>query len=398
MSGSSPSKQADSEPAPAPQVFAVASGKGGVGKTSLVANLGICLAALGRRVCVFDADTNLANINILLGLTPRYTLEHLLNGERDLDGLLLTAPGPMHIVPAASGIADLVSLGPAQRRRLLDALRELERQHDYLLIDCAAGVGETLVSLLLSAPRVVLVITSEPTSLTDAYSLLKVLRARGLRRPVYALVNRARTRDQALAVYQRFKQAAGRFIHMEVHSLGYVLADEAMADAVHRQMPLVTTHPDSPAARCLAALARVIDRRFRDGKGAERLSELWGELLQDLPEDEAVRGEGAVSEPTQGDPLQSLGCHVTAVVKSGNAQELQVLAAGVGALQERLQVALELSLSVDASSPAEVGADAVYRREEPPAGEALRESSINDAEKAGLLRARSNAGRLDMMS
>jgi len=163
-----------------PVVFAFASGKGGVGKTSIVANLGVSLAKSGKRVCVFDADTNLANINIMLRLRPEFTIEHLLKGEKRLDEIMIDGPERIRIIPAASRIADLVTLSTAQRSQILGALRQIENSFDYLLIDCAAGINQTVLTFLMSAPYVVLVITTEPTSLTDAYSLLKVLRERGI--------------------------------------------------------------------------------------------------------------------------------------------------------------------------------------------------------------------------
>lgn len=133
------------------KVIAISSGKGGVGKTNITTNLGIALALRGSEVCIFDADTNLANINILLGLHPSYTLEHFLNGERTIDEILQDGPRGVKIVPGASGIAEHTNLSTSQREKLVEALAELERRFDYLLIDTAAGIDDTVISFIQAA-------------------------------------------------------------------------------------------------------------------------------------------------------------------------------------------------------------------------------------------------------
>ncbi len=165
------------------RVIAVSSGKGGVGKTSISVNLAIALASRGKRVCVFDADTSLANVNILLNIAPRHTLEQVLDGSRRIEEILVQGPGGITIVPAASGIAQFASLDFKQQTLLLQALHVLEQQFDYQIIDTAAGISENVTTFLEAADHCVLVVTPEPTSLTDAFALVKVLQRRGCKTP-----------------------------------------------------------------------------------------------------------------------------------------------------------------------------------------------------------------------
>ncbi|MFQ5437172.1 MAG: AAA family ATPase, partial [Anaerolineae bacterium] len=151
------------------RVIAITSGMCGVGKTNITSNLGIALANRGARVCIFDANTSLANINSVMGLNPSYTIEHLLCGEKSIDDIIIDGPKGVKIVPAASDIAKCAQLDPEQRRRLIEALAKLEERFDYLLIDTAAGVSDTVLNFILSAQYVVLVISPEPTSLSDAF-------------------------------------------------------------------------------------------------------------------------------------------------------------------------------------------------------------------------------------
>lgn len=242
------------------RVIAITSGKGGVGKTNISANLGISLAAQGHRVCIFDADTSLANINILLGLTPSHTLEHLLSGEKKIEEILLQGPGGLEIVPAASGIMEFVSLNKGQQKRLLTAVRKLSRRFDYLLIDTAAGINEPLLSFLQAAPYTIMTITPEPTSLTDAFSLLKVLKGRDFNHPVFVVVNMAPGLTSAHDAYKRFRDAVAKYLNIKVYYLGHVLSDGELSHAVLKQQPVILQRPYALASRCIRSLSERLER------------------------------------------------------------------------------------------------------------------------------------------
>jgi len=277
MANSSVDLQQDkSEHAKTALAIAITSGKGGVGKTNLTTNLGIALAKGGHKVCIFDADTSLANINILLGLTPEFTLEQFFNGEKNIEEILLTGPENVKIIPSASGIAEFAELQEDKQSRIVDALRSLEKQFDYILIDTAAGIGENVINFLQSAQYAVVVISPEPTSLTDAFSLVKVLQRRQYDKPIYTLVNMAKDYKHSMDVFKRFSQAVNKYIHLKVRYLGYIPMDQAMRSAVAMQSPVVVSEPHSSAARCVTLLSQILVKHFKaDEKPESSISSFW---------------------------------------------------------------------------------------------------------------------------
>src|SRR5664279_3515957 len=179
------------QPLFAARVVAITSGKGGVGKTNVVAGLALALAQLGQRVVVLDADFGLANLDILLGLSPEYTLEHVLRGEKLMEEILLDGPFGIKIIPASSGIQELTRLDSAAELRLIQGLQRISATNDWLLIDTAAGIHDSVIKLLMAAQEVLLVTTPEPTALVDAYAMVKVVHLRDPRKPLWLLVNNA---------------------------------------------------------------------------------------------------------------------------------------------------------------------------------------------------------------
>ena len=281
------------------QVIAITSGKGGVGKTNVTSNLAVALAKQGNRVCIFDADTSLANINVIMGVTPLYTVEHLLSGERDIEEILLEGPQGVMIVPAASGIAELADLDAAGRARLIAALRTLEDSFDYLLIDTAAGIGDSVLSFVQSAQHTILVISTEPTSLTDAFALLRVLKRQAYERPAYVLVNMAVNYANSMEVYKRFEAAVRKYLGMKVHYLGYITDDKAIKISIGRQRPVLLHDPDALASRCFTTLAAVLSKQFTSQAAPHSFSAWWSGLADQgeaAAETEAPAPEAHVSE------------------------------------------------------------------------------------------------------
>jgi len=275
-------------PTTAARIIAISSGKGGVGKTNVSTNLGIALARRGHRVCVFDADTGLANINILLNFTPEYTLEHLLSGERAIDDILVQRPEGIAVVPAASGLAECADLGPGQRERMLAALRALETHFDYILIDTAAGIGPGVLDFVRSAHYPILTVTAEPTALTDAYAMLRVLHRGGWRHPVYLLVNDVADLDQAREVFGRFHGTVDKYLGAEVHFCGFIAHDDLLPASVRLRQPLLTFAPRSPAANCFTILARHLDTRLGRETSAGLFSHYWERQWQETTKAQAV--------------------------------------------------------------------------------------------------------------
>ncbi len=215
--------------------IAITSGKGGVGKSNISINLGIALSQQGEKVCLFDADINLANTNILLGLTPTLTLHDFLSERIDISEILTPGPSGIQIVPAATGIANFTHLDRPQQTNMLSALQDLEKKFDYLLIDTAAGVDETLINFLLAAPYTIIAITPEPTSLTDAFSLLKALKERDFTQPVFVIVNMVDSRAVAHDAFKRFNGAVTKYLGFKLRYLGYISNDNKLSESVRKQ-------------------------------------------------------------------------------------------------------------------------------------------------------------------
>ena len=239
----------------APHVIAIASGKGGVGKTNLTANLAVALASRGLRVCVLDADLGLANLDVVLGLSPARSLRDVVRGERRLEDVLIDGPAGIRIIPAASGFEELTRLGPDDQLRLLAEVDGLEASVDVLLVDTAAGISANVLYFTAAAADALVVITPEPTALTDAYALVKVLATRYGRREFLVAVNMAAGQADAEAAFRRLARVAERFLRVRLEYQGYVPYDDALPRAVRAQHPVVLAAPGSPASQSLAALA-----------------------------------------------------------------------------------------------------------------------------------------------
>jgi flagellar biosynthesis protein FlhG len=241
------------------RVIAVTGGKGGVGKTSVSVNLATGLAAAGRRVVLLDGDLGLANVDVLLGLSPRYTLAHVLSGERTLDEILVEAKQGFKIVPAASGAADLAALGSAGHLGLVQAFSGLATRVDTLIIDTAAGIAPGVLQFSQAAQHVLVVVTDEPTSLTDAYALIKVLsRDHGVSR-FRVVGNMAREAGEGETLFKKLEKVTARFLDVLLEYAGCVPDDEHVRRAIRVQRPVLDAYPGSPAGRAFKKLAACAD-------------------------------------------------------------------------------------------------------------------------------------------
>ncbi|MCP9450552.1 MAG: MinD/ParA family protein [Nitrospira sp.] len=237
------------------RVVAVSSGKGGVGKTNVVANWAVALGRSGKRVLVLDADLGLGNLDVLLGLVPRHTIEHALSGVCTLREICLEGPAGIQVLPASSGVPHLTSLTESQQLVIQEQLEELAAGMDVLLIDTGAGISPNVTFFASAAHEIVIVVTPEPTSLTDAYALIKVLTRRYRERRFKVLVNQARGPREAAEVFRRLDTAVDRFLQVAVEPIGYVPHDDYVTLAVMRQKAVADLFPDSPAAQAFARLA-----------------------------------------------------------------------------------------------------------------------------------------------
>ena len=267
------------------QTIAITSGKGGVGKTNLAVNLATVLAGMQRRVVLLDADLGLANADILCNVQPRFNLAHVVAGQRALAEVLTPVPAGFSLIPGASGLAKMADLTEADRKRIVVELDSVDESADALIIDTGAGIGRNVLSFTSTADHVVIVTTPEPTAITDAYAVMKVLvrcgTVDGGGGKIGIMVNMVKNRDEALQVHERIASVARQFLKTDVAFSGYVVADSAVQQAVRKRAPFVLQYPNSAAAQCVQAWANRMDHRVdvAVGKGKPgffaRLASWW---------------------------------------------------------------------------------------------------------------------------
>lgn len=257
--------------------LAVTGSKGGVGKSNLVLNLAVALGRWGRRVLLVDGDLGLANIDVLLGLMPQQTVEHLLCDEGKLEDVLIDGPEGVRVLPAASGVPRLARMDADLRGRLLSSLSDCTGEMDDVLVDTGAGLNDTNITLQLAASQVLLVTTPEPTSLVDAYATLKVLWSADPDKSVEIVVNAAQDDDEAERAYEQIARAAQHFLGAEPGLAGVVYHDERVREAVRRQVPLMTLYPDSVAARCYERIALRLASASTESRPGE-MTDYWRRL------------------------------------------------------------------------------------------------------------------------
>ena len=253
-------------------MIAVTSGKGGVGKTSVVVNLAVALARLRQRVAIIDADFGLGNVDVHLGLTPPFHLGHVLTGEKEVHEIIVPGPAGVQIIPAGSGLRELTALNPSQWERLADALDTVSAEVDFMLIDTAAGISGNVVDLLHSLEHVLLVTSMEPGAIVDAYAVMKILTLRDPGREIGVLVNGVRDQGEADIVFRQLDVAAERFLNCRPHYSGYVPYDPVVRDAILVQRSTVDLDPQCPASRCFRVVAARLARLSPAGGRRMRLA------------------------------------------------------------------------------------------------------------------------------
>ncbi len=239
------------------RTIAITSGKGGVGKTNIAANMGLAIATQNKKVGLIDADLGLANIDVILKLKPRYNIEHVIAGEKNLKDTFVKGPAGLTIIPAGSGRMSLANLPDLDRDRLIRELVLSTSDFDIMFIDTAAGISHNVVDFALAAQEVIVITTPEPTAITDAYAMIKVIPQ--LRRMnIGIIVNMVKSPRQGRDVADRLIIAAKRFINATPYFMGHILTDAAVSDAISAQQPLIFRYPESDAAKCINLLANRI--------------------------------------------------------------------------------------------------------------------------------------------
>ncbi len=259
----------------ATQVIAVASGKGGVGKTNVVANLAVSLSKAGKRVLLLDADLGLGNLDVLLGLVPRHTIEDVLVGTHTLAEIMLKGPAGINVLPASSGVPRLTSLTESQQLMIQEQLADLAAEMDVLLIDTGAGISPNVTFFASSADETMVIISPEPTSLTDAYALIKVLARQYRERRFKVLVNQAKSPREAAEVFGKLDVAVDRFLHVSVELVGAIPYDDYIHMAVMQQKAVSDMFPEAPAAQAFKRLAQQVVQWPKPGLPKSSVQLVW---------------------------------------------------------------------------------------------------------------------------
>jgi flagellar biosynthesis protein FlhG len=237
------------------KVLAITSGKGGVGKTNTAANIGICLAASGKKVLLIDADLSLGNTDIILNLNRKYDISHTLRGQKTIQEVITTGPAGLEIICGASGLEELANINEFQRQRLLGELSRLQGTTDIIVIDTAAGISRVVVGFCLAADEVLVIATPQPTAMADSYAMIKVLARNRFGGRMSLLVNMAETIEEGKKTYQQIANTAKKFLGAVVYDAGVLLKDERVVSSIRIRKPVVLAYPTAQITLSLAVLA-----------------------------------------------------------------------------------------------------------------------------------------------
>jgi flagellar biosynthesis protein FlhG len=266
-------------PQKASRIISVSSGKGGVGKTNIAINLALAYGRLGKKVIVLDADLGLANVNVILGVIPRYNLYHLIRQQKKMREILLDTSYGIQIVAGASGFSKIANLSEQERRGFIEELYELSAA-DIIIIDTSAGVSNNVLTFVAASDDVIIVTTPEPTAITDAYGIVKIIATEidNLDLGLKLVVNRVRSVTEARKVAERVINIAGQFLNIKIDYLGFVYEDPLVQTAVIKQRPFLALDPKAKASICIDHLVRRLEKiDFREGGGiAKFLKKLFG--------------------------------------------------------------------------------------------------------------------------
>jgi flagellar biosynthesis protein FlhG len=250
------------------RIITVTSGKGGVGKTNLSVNMALAFARLGKKVIVMDADLGLANVNVMLNMIPKYNLYHVIKKQKTIREILVETEYGISIVAGASGFSQIANMGEEDRRDFISELETLTNA-DIIIIDTSAGVSSNVLDFIAAADDAVIITTPEPTAITDAYGIIKIIATEydSLNMGLKLVVNRAKGAAQAKGVADRMINIAGQFLNLKVDYLGFIYDDMSVPQAVLRQKPFMVVDPKCKASICVQHIVERMDRN-KSGESA----------------------------------------------------------------------------------------------------------------------------------
>ncbi|MDR1689598.1 MAG: MinD/ParA family protein [Clostridiales bacterium] len=243
------------------RVITVTSGKGGVGKSNFTANLGISLSKTGKRVVIIDADFGLANIEVLFGIIPQYSLANVLSGQKELKDIISEGPHGVKFLSGGSGLRDLANINERQMTYIIEKLSYLDSVSDIILIDTGAGISDSVLNFVKASKEAVIITTPEPTSVTDGYAIIKAVReSNGDMPEIKVIINRVDDSKEGFEIFDKISKVAKRFLEVDLTNLGYIPYDNNVIRAVKSQQPLIMTYPNSEASKAIEAIAgRLLD-------------------------------------------------------------------------------------------------------------------------------------------
>ena len=260
-------------------VLSVTSGKGGVGKTALVANMALCLSQIGKKVLVIDADLGLANIDVVFGLTPKYNLNHFFAGQQTLEAILAKGPNGISILPAGSGVQQFTLLNANQKMRFINELDSMHGKYDIVLIDTEAGISDNVTYFNMAAQDILVITTPEPTAITDAYALMKLLSTEYGEKNFKLVVNSVKDDNEALDVFRKLIMVSNRYLNISIDFMGGIPFDKRMHESIRRQKAIIELYPAARPSCAFRALAETLSIQPQAVTPKGSLQFFWKSLL-----------------------------------------------------------------------------------------------------------------------
>lgn len=261
------------------RTISITSGKGGVGKTTVVANLACLLGAKNKNVLIFDGDLGMANVDIMFGVRPQKTLQHVLNGECDLRDILMEVAPRVWLIPGGSGVRDFQNMSSFERRALLDSVATLNMTFDYMLIDTAPGITDNVLYLNSAAQTTCVIITPDPSSLADSYALIKTLNAEYQETRFSIICNQTKDEAEGFALFKKFNDIAGKFLYISLDYAGTIPADANLRKAVQGQRLIVKQDPNSFSSLALDSISSNLEGSSQTPEVKGGMQFFWEQLV-----------------------------------------------------------------------------------------------------------------------
>ncbi len=262
------------------KIISITSGKGGVGKTNIVCNLAYCFASMGKKVMIMDADLSLGNVSVVLGLAPKYNISNVLYGDKQLKDIIISDKNGILVLPASSGIPELSNLTETQKMTLMSRFGDFLSDIDILLIDTGAGISSNVIYFNLAAGEIMVIVTPEPTSITDAYALIKVMSTKHGQKNFSIILNMAKNEKEAKGIYKHLGIVADKFLKVSLSYAGFILYDENVSKSVIMQKTAMELYPESKSAACFKKLAYDIISQDEDGYSSGNLQFFFNNLFK----------------------------------------------------------------------------------------------------------------------